>query len=354
MASPPPPESPARKMRSQGMPSVEQRRVDGRGVLGPGRVGELGSEPVVGDEDGATGLPAHLRGEERVHVRRRTDVATSVQIEHDPLGRLLARHVEDPGHAAEFGGTTLDVEGAHDGRHDPLADVVEHQLERAELGDAQRRGITHEGADDLPGHGDAQVGERRRIPGEGTAERHAGQRGGEVRRQQRDVQRHDRRRCRLHLRAISHCHVRCQRSPSRSRTSTPVRVRRQTARRTGRPRPAGLRPSGTSRVRAGRRGTVRPSNTRCSCTAREGKPVRIRRWSATVSGAPPRRHHEPGYLEVRMSSHRRDTRTGARWDPAGAEFSGSRSGKREPCTSSAAPSWVPPPSAWPQCWRPPR
>ena len=32
-----------------------------------------------------------------------------------------------------------------------------------------------------------------------------------------------------------------------------------------------------------------------------------------------------------MSSHRRDTRTGARWDPAGAEFSGSRSGKRESC-----------------------
>ena len=27
--------------------------------------------------------------------------------------------------------------------------------------------------------------------------------------------------------------------------------------------------------------------------------MKIRRWSATVSGAPPRRHHEPGYLEVR-------------------------------------------------------
>ena len=36
-----------------------------------------------------------------------------------------------------------------------------------------------------------------------------------------------------------------------------------------------------------------------SCTAREGKPVRLRRWSATVNGAPPRRRHEPGYLEVR-------------------------------------------------------
>ncbi len=73
------------------------------------------------------------------------------------------------------------------------------------------------------------------------------------------------------------------------------------------------------------------SNTCCSCTAREGKPVRLRRWSATVNGASLRRHHEPGYLEVRLSSHRRDTRTGARCDPAGAEFSGSRSGKRDPC-----------------------
>ena len=27
--------------------------------------------------------------------------------------------------------------------------------------------------------------------------------------------------------------------------------------------------------------------------------MEFRRWSATVSGAPPRRHHEPGYLEVR-------------------------------------------------------
>ena len=52
------------------------------------------------------------------------------------------------------------------------------------------------------------------------------------------------------------------------------------------------------------------------CTARQGKPVELRRWSATVKGAPTRRHHEPGYLEGQKSSHRRDTRTGARCDPA--------------------------------------
>src|ERR1700722_8088644 len=61
-----------------------------------------------------------------------------------------------------------------------------------------------------------------------------------------------------------------------------------------------------------RRGTVRPATHAYSCTAREGKPVGIRRWSATVNGAPSRRHHEPGYLKARKSSHRRDTRTGAR------------------------------------------
>ena len=37
-----------------------------------------------------------------------------------------------------------------------------------------------------------------------------------------------------------------------------------------------------------RRGTVRGQDRCCSCTAPEGKPVRIRRWSATVNGAPPR------------------------------------------------------------------
>ena len=116
---------------------VDQLRIDGGGVLRAGGVGELGGEAVVRDEDGAAGLAAHLRGEERIHVRGGTDVPTSVQVEHEPLGRLGTRHIEDPGNAPEFDRVALDVEGADDGRHDPLADVVEHELERAEFGDAQ-------------------------------------------------------------------------------------------------------------------------------------------------------------------------------------------------------------------------
>ena len=140
--------------------TADQVLVDGGRVLRAGGVGELRRQAIVGDEHRAPGLPAHPRGEERVHRRRGADVAPSVEVEDDPDGRLVARHVEDPGDAAELGRTALDVEGPHDRGHDPLADVVEHELERAELGDAQRRGVAHEGADDLPGDGDAEIGER--------------------------------------------------------------------------------------------------------------------------------------------------------------------------------------------------
>ena len=95
------------------------------------------------------------------------------------------------------------------------------------------------------------------------------------------------------------------------------------------------------------------SNTCCSCTAREGKPVRLRRWSATVNGAPMRRHHEPGYLKVRRVPTVETQGPGLGGTPRAAEFSGSRSGKREPCPSSAAPSWVFPLLDSPCCWRRP-
>ena len=106
---------------------------------------------------------------------------------------------------------------------------------------------------------------------------------------------------RLHLRSIPHRHVRlasrgqCATSTLRAlppfsswsdvdyRAELPVGPWRRTQ---GRPERSG-------------RGTVRPQDTCSSCTAREGKPVRIRRWSATVNGAPPRRCHKPGYLKVR-------------------------------------------------------
>ena len=147
------------------------------------------------------------------------------------------------------------------------------------------------------------------------------------------------------------------RHPSRSHNSG----------RTGRPGPArpsdlwvrvwsgdGLRTrcgSGNPRCAAPTGRVVVPyaGNTTCSCTAREGKPVRLRRWSATVNGAPTRRRHGAGIPRGQRSSHRRDTRAGARHDPAAVGRPGSRSGKREPCTSSAAPCWVLPLSAWRRC-----
>ena len=58
------------------------------------------------------------------------------------------------------------------------------------------------------------------TPLKGRRNGHAGQRGGEVPRQQRHVQRHDRRRRRLHLRPIAHCHGRHVRSGPVT-TSTP-------------------------------------------------------------------------------------------------------------------------------------
>ena len=66
-----------------GHAQVAQRVVDGGGVLGAGRVGELGGQAVVGHEDGAVGLPAHPGGEEGVHLGRGADVAAAVQVEDD-------------------------------------------------------------------------------------------------------------------------------------------------------------------------------------------------------------------------------------------------------------------------------
>ncbi len=102
---------------------------------------------------------------------------------------------------------SLDVEGAHDGRHDDLADVIEHELEAAELGDGQRRRVAHEAADDLAGHADAEVG--RRVGGalaHGATEGHPHQGGGQLLGQEGDVEGADRCLGRLHLGPVAHCH----------------------------------------------------------------------------------------------------------------------------------------------------
>jgi hypothetical protein len=52
-----------------------------------------------------------------------------MEIEQHADWGLIARHVEDAGDLAELGWPTLDVERADNRGHDPLADVVEHQLE---------------------------------------------------------------------------------------------------------------------------------------------------------------------------------------------------------------------------------
>ena len=90
--------------------AADQVLVDGGRVLCAGGVGELGREAIVGHEHRTPGLTAHPRGEERVHRRRGADVTPSVEVEDDADGRLIARHVQDPGDAAELGWTTLDVE----------------------------------------------------------------------------------------------------------------------------------------------------------------------------------------------------------------------------------------------------
>ncbi len=185
----------------------DELRVGGRGVLGPGRVGELRRKPVVGDERRALGLPAHPRREERIHRRRRADVPATVEVEDHPYRSAAPRHVEDARHAAELRGVALDVEGTDKGRHDPLADLVQHELERPELGDAQRRGVAHEGADHLPGDRDPQVGQEGGRTVERTAERHPCQRRRQLLRQQRHVQSRNGRRCGLYLRTVAHCHV---------------------------------------------------------------------------------------------------------------------------------------------------
>ena len=185
----------------------DELRVDGRGVLGPGRVGKLRRQPVVGDERRALRLPAHPRREEGVHRRRRADVPTPVEVEDHPGRSALAGHVEDARDAAELGRVAVDVEGADERRHDPLADLVQHQLERPELGDAQGQGVAHEGAEHLAGDRDPQVGQQRGLALEGAPERHPCQGRRELLRQQRHVQRRDRRRCRRYVRTIAHCHA---------------------------------------------------------------------------------------------------------------------------------------------------
>ena len=102
---------------------------------------------------------------------------------------------------------SVDVERADEWGHDPLAYLVDHELERAELGNAQRRGEAHEGTHDLTGHRDAEIRERRRLASERMTKRHPGERRGELLRQKRHVQRHDRRRGGLHPRPVPHCHV---------------------------------------------------------------------------------------------------------------------------------------------------
>ena len=186
---------------------VAQGLVDGDGVLLPGGVGELGRQAVVGHEDGAVGLLAHPRGEERVHLGGRADVAAAVEVEDHADGLAGAGPVEDAGHAAQHGGVALDVEGAHDGRHDDLADVIEHELDAAELGDGQRRRVAHEAADHLAGDADAEVGRRVGAAlAHGATEGDPEQGGPELLGQEGHVEGGDRGLGRLHLGPVAHCH----------------------------------------------------------------------------------------------------------------------------------------------------
>ncbi len=109
--------------------------------------------------------------------------------------------------------------------------------------------------------------------------------------QQRDVERHDRRRRRLHFGSIAHGQGVTLAAPGAQASNRACRTAARGARSARTHQSPGCRGEA-------RRGTVRLQHS-CCCTAREGKPVRVRRWSATVNGAPTRRHHEPGYLKVR-------------------------------------------------------
>ena len=58
--------------------------------------------------------------------------------------------------------------------------------------------------------------------------------------------------------------------------------------------------------------------------------MRLRRWSATVNGAPTRRHHEPGYLEVSRVPTVETQGPGLGATPLVRSFPGRGPGKREP------------------------
>ena len=72
-------------------------------VVQRGGVRELGREPVVGDEDLAAGRPREPCREQRVHVRRRADVAAAVEVQHPGARCRVARPGPQAGHARRSG-----------------------------------------------------------------------------------------------------------------------------------------------------------------------------------------------------------------------------------------------------------
>ena len=168
-------------------------REDRERVVERGGVRELGREPVVGDEDLAARRAGEPRDEERVHVRRRADVAAAVQVQHLQRRRRVARPEPQAGHAGHGFPCHGHVLGAHPRRQDGARDRVERLLDRAELVDRERGRVAEERAGQLARHADADVahdaaGAAPRLPERDAQERRAHRLG-----QSEQVDRGDRR-----------------------------------------------------------------------------------------------------------------------------------------------------------------
>ena len=127
--------------------TVEESFEDADRVLEPGGEGELGREPVVGDEQLAAGAGDQLGRDDRVHRRRRREVAAAVQVEDRP-GRSAVRPDPQTGDVTDGAGLHRGGVGPEPGEHH-AAEVVEQLLHRSQLGRRQPQGPTEEGADDL-------------------------------------------------------------------------------------------------------------------------------------------------------------------------------------------------------------